>query len=216
MLDITIDKTKYEMPESWDELSLRKYLEVSQILNNRTEDETDNQIWIKLIQKALNCDNNILLNLSQEDFNILCGHFIWITKDPEKKMPDAIELDINGKKVKYAFKQDSKLNTGERLTTEVILQQYKTLEEQFPYILAVILRPATEILDVETGKLEYQISPISEDFGKIEDRAAMFMDKIMMGEVYGRLVFFSHTEKSYSTKPMDHYSTLKIEKRVKC
>lgn len=215
MLDITIDKNKFEMPESWDELSLRKYLEVSQILNNRSADETDNQIWVKLIQKALNCDSSLLLNLSQDDFNILCSHFIWITKDPEQKMPEVIELDINNKKIKYAFIKDSKLNTGERLTSEVILQQYKTLEEQFPYILAIILRPAKEIPNEETGKIEYEIEPISSDFGKIEDRAEMFMDKIMMGEVYGRLVFFSHTEKHSYTKPMGHCSTLKIEKRVK-
>lgn len=211
MLDITIDKDIFEMPESWDELTLRDYTNITKILADQDKYISDNQIWVELVSKVLKCKKEILLNLSQEDFETLCLHLKWITLNPDEKKVDVIT--ING--ILYAFKENTKFNMSERITTETILERYKTLEDQFPYILAVILRPCTEEINPETGIKSYNLIPLSENWSDIEARANIFMDGVMMGDVYGSLLFFSHTEKHFSTRTMAHSSSLKIEKRVK-
>ena len=182
------------IPESYHEMSLGQFMEISQI---NLSDFTSKTEWtVKMIATLIGCPQKYLLQLTIGDLSLLMEEFAWISVLPEIK--DLTALTIDG--VKYVTKSQTQLTTGEWISVEQFLKNDISNEENFHIILAILLREADE---------KNEIKPLENNFDLILKRANLFKNKVMITECYGMIKSFSNGAKKSTLKITKGFSTQK-------
>ena len=172
---------KITLPDGWHEVSIRTFQELSNI---KTENGM-NKI-VDLISVLTDIDSEEIKTMSVEDFNLILPKIEWTSKQPTEEYKTNIV--INDKE--YFLVKLNTLSVGEWIDLD---SWVKDSIANIHKIFALLYRPANE---------EY-------DTVKRVEREELFLDKMIISDVYGTLLFFLaignqylNLIKDYTTKPI--------------
>lgn len=152
------------VPDSWNEVPVGKFQEIIQL------DPTAKDYGINIVSIMLDEETENVRRFDINSFNAIMRHLEWLTKMPRE---DYYKTEIVVDGITYNMIENlNGFSGGEFLDMEHYLEnQWENLH----LLLAMFYRPAGE---------EYTINGLKK-------RAAIFAEKVMIGEVYGALLFFS-------------------------
>jgi hypothetical protein len=175
-LKIDDNVKSYELPTSWDEVSLGQYSKLMLAIDK--EDSTEIQLMIKSLEALVGIDGGILSKVPikqlRDAYNQL-GELISTT--PNNELSRVVEIDG----VEFGIIPDfDELSLGEFVDLDNYLQNnWLNIDK----IFAVLYRPV-----IARDDNKYDIEPYS--LKGIKKRRDLFNDKLSIDTVYGALVFF--------------------------
>lgn len=200
-MEITIGKKTYkDIPESYDSLNLRKFIEVSKFMENNVglSKEKQTEYGVKLINILTEIPIKDIYKLPATDFVMLMKEFEWLGKKPSTKAKKIVKIDNK----EYKFLNMNEITAGEQISIETLHQQSKSKWDITHLVYAILCRPVKgrkkEIIDLDS----------MED---IKKRADLLMEKMYIGDVYGHLINFTNGGAKRS-KSSQGSSVLKIKR----
>ena len=198
MIKINIEDKKYEMPSSYSELTLGKFMDITNIINKQSEYDSPTKYTIDLLSKTMGCPTDILLSLDMDDLSILLKELEWLKKTPKKKSTTKFKIDD----VEYGLVPNKKITTGEMISIESFHKNDLHNDGNIHLIMAILFRP------IQDGK----IIPLENDYDEVLKRAELFKQKLIIEEVYGPLANFTNLGRGSTKKSSVGFSKLKIER----
>ena len=152
MVKIEIGDKKYEMPESFDEITLIQYCRAFHNLPKVNDKLTDEEKTVKLLEseaiiisRLLGEKDDFMLSQPIGVFNSLRSKVKWVYES--LNYLDSKIFYIKIKDVKYFMPDPSEMSLRQYIDTDIILRENNT-PEQFCELLAALLLP----VDEKTGK----------------------------------------------------------------
>lgn len=152
MLKIDINDKKYEMPESFDEITLIQYCRAFHNLPKVDEKLTDEEKTVKLLEneaiiisRLLGEKDDFMMDKPIDLFNRLRDKAKWVYES--LNYLDSKIFYIKIKDVKYFMPDPSEMSLRQYIDTDIILRENNS-PEQFCELLAALLLP----VDEKTGK----------------------------------------------------------------
>lgn len=176
-----MDKLNITIPDGWHEVNIRTFQELS----NLDELEGLNKI-VELISILSDKDPEDIKKLDTEGFETLVSHIQWTGTMPS----DEVKTQINILGQDYYLVKLSNLSLGEWIDLD---SWCDNSIENLHKIFALLYRPVGEEYDSE----------------KMETRSELFLDKLMIEDVYGTLLFFSIIGNQYQ-KFIKEYTNQKM------
>jgi hypothetical protein len=156
-----------KVPDSWNEITIRQFMELSQ-LDRDSKDYSLNASSI-LLEK----DPEEIRRYDPNSMAKIIRHLEWAMKYPDEKTYNQV-IEIEGKEY-FLIENINHFTGGQWWDMEEYLGKYN---ENIHNIFAMLY----------TDEKEY-------DSDKCKERGEFFLDNVMIGQVYGALVFFSIVEK---------------------
>ena len=148
-----IDFGEIKVPEKWEDISLKKYQDISRYYSNN-EDKT----IIDLLPILLDKDKDYVMSLPEEFLEKILEKMLFLQEEPPVKPSSEIKIG----KDTYVINFQNKLKTGEYIATD---QAIKGDPYNYAAILAVLCRKEGEIYD---SKFENEM---------VEERTKMFEEQ---------------------------------------
>lgn len=209
-MTITFGTESFEnIPESYDETNLGKWIDVMKIQKKEQDFKSKALFKSNLLSTIIGCEVEYILELDIDDVNRLSEAFKWISVDPEIKNIDKIIIDD----VIYVPKKNPNLTMGEQVSIETFLEADLSNVDNFHLVMAILLRPAIEKQDKYTKEIKWEIKPLEDDFNAVLERANMFKSRLFITDIYGILTSFLNGVKKSSMETSVDSSHLKIVKR---
>lgn len=198
MVDIKIGKEKYECPDRWSEVSIKKYNGILEILKLKEGDLRKN---IKIISLLSGIDIEILYNLPVNELNKLPLDFL-------NKLPDKKELSlVNICGEEYGIIPNLKfMSLGEYIDLDELC---KDAEKNFIDILSILLRKVKEKEEKDGELISYEIEEY--DIKTIPKRKKIFEDELDIETAFSITNFFLYSEDGY-LRNMTKYLLYQIKK----
>lgn len=180
------DKIRINVLDGWHEVTIGQYMEISALSNDDPSDKLINIVSIMADE-----DPEIIRKLDINSINKIIKLISWIHTLPDDAVYKPI-ITIDGKE--YGFiSRLTELTIGDWIDLEHYLMDSNTHIHE---IFAVLYRPLITAINDRDRILDN-----TESF---EERAQLFKDKAMIGDVYGAFVFFSLIVNE-STKTIQEY-----------
>ena len=148
-----IDFGEISVPEKWEDISLKKYQDISRYYSNN-EDKT----IIDLLPILIDKDKDYVMSLPEEFLEKILEKMLFLQEEPPVKPSSEIKIG----KDTYVINFQNKLKTGEYIATD---QAIKGDPYNYAAILAVLCRKEGEIYD---SKFENEM---------VEERTKMFEEQ---------------------------------------
>jgi hypothetical protein len=159
---------KITMPSDWHEVTVSMFQELAQL------ETTDGMTRvIDMISILSNTDPDEVAKINGSDLEPILDAITWSSKTPTDKF--VTEFTIDG--IEYYVQKLSSLSIAENVDLDAYSKDISKLHKFF----ALLYRPANEAYSVELT----------------EARAELFLDKLMIADVYGTILFFLNIAKSY-------------------
>lgn len=185
MITIKTNNTEYYMPENYDEMSLETFIRLTKVQESGTEYVFQEYYMIKLLEAMVNAEPGDLDDLTIEEMATLSEKLKYLSEEPKPKKVDMIVIN----NITYAFPDNfNKLTTGELISIKT-LNEEKNTGESILNLLAIILRPATKVLDSETGKERWVRGKF--DAQNIEHRKQIFLKLPVLDCLFSVNFFFT-------------------------
>lgn len=212
-MKIEIGLKEYELPESWNEVTLGTFMKWYVLTKKETSVGLDYSV--ELLALLLNAPTSEIEEIYVDDIKDLMNELLYLNTMPVEgaQKEKFTLLNEAGESVIYVAKNSTKLKVKEQLTIEHLLKDQTDNTLIFPEILAILLRPAIESYNAETGLVQYKQSELDEDMESIIKRANIFREQLTIGEVWSNIVFFSNIVKELSTETTVHSSSVRIVRR---
>lgn len=192
-------KLQFNMPKSWNELNLGRYMRIMKVLRSKEKLHE-----LEKVIRILNCISDIpkkeLYGLDLKSIGKLGG---YLTKFLESIPNDELKHFITIEGIEYGFHPKLvDLSLGEFVDLETYV---KDLEENLHLILSILYRPVTD----RRGD-KYRI----EDYEPDKERADLFKKHLTVDDFNGASVFFYDlgTQLSINSK-MSSIQELKNKKK---
>jgi len=184
-LEFIIDNEvkKYELPTSWDEVSISQYSRLMKVLENDTINEVE--MMIRTLEALLDIDAKLLVKVPLKYLKEVYVELEPLTKElPSNHLKKVIEID----NIEYGIIPDfDDLTLGEFADLDNYLQDaYANLDR----IFAVLYRPVTKRIGDKYLIEDYTLKDIA-------DRREIFADKMSIDTVIGALVFFCNIGRKF-------------------
>lgn len=167
-----MERIQLEIPQSWEDIKLKDYLDLQTELKNYADDE-EAQTAV-LLSKLCGLEPILTQKLSVNDYNILKGELGSFMNNVE--LPLQKFITIEGKE--YGFEPNlSKMSYGAFL--DITKYDTLTIDKNWSHIMSVLYRPVTK-----KDKIHYSIEPYDG-----EDRSTLFLN-VGMDVHFGALFFF--------------------------
>jgi len=158
----------YEMPENYQEMTLETFIRISKIQESGTEFVFQEYYLIKLLEAIVGAEPGDLDDMTIEEMANLSNKLTFLSEEPTLKKVDKI---IIGDLI-YAFPENfNKITAGEMISIKT-LNEGKSTGDSILNLLAIILRPAKEVIDEETGKVRLVRNKF--DAQNLEHRKSLF------------------------------------------
>lgn len=173
-LNLTIDDKKkvFNIPTSWDEVTVKQYSEIIKIdqeLPSLTQ-------RIKIVSSLLKIEEDIIEMMDQDDFAKIEEQLTFLSEDMQSTKVEFIELD--GEKY-YLYTDFEKLTLGEQISIDLITKEANgNMLNVYPKLLCLFLRKKKDNGKFETFKTDHM------------DRVKMF-EGVQITKVNQLLLFFS-------------------------
>lgn len=132
-----IDYGEIKVPTSWDEVTVKKYIELSRLYDNDNKPELIDMIPI-LIDK----DRDYVMSLPTEFLGIILDKLTFLTKDIDAEPTN--EIKINDET--YIINYQEKLRVGEYLAADTLLKED---DKDIAKLLAILCRKKDEVYDTD-------------------------------------------------------------------
>lgn len=184
MKEFKLNEKDYKMPTSWTELTLKHYVNIAVLEENKTKYILGELYLLKMIEALCDVDGGELDDLTIEMVKDLSDGVEFLQTQPEWKNTKHIKIgDID-----YAFPADlNKLTMGEVVSVKTLQESAPSQAEAIPLILSVILRPAKLVKDEESGKERWVQDRF--DANNIDYRKELFL-KLPAFDLMGPVSFF--------------------------
>lgn len=169
MKTIIIKDKKYNLPESWREVTFEQFIEIQKI------DENINELYklAHIVSILTNIDYNVILNMPFSEFNKL--DLSWLNKIEKNEKN---EWEIEGR----IYKINSNLDAM-TLSEFIDTQEFSKKIDDYPKLLGVLLRPVGEPYNSEL----------------VNERAELFKKRLNALDVYHITSFFLLGENGFIT-----------------
>lgn len=176
-----MDKLNITIPDGWHEVNVRTFQELSNL------DELNGlHKIVELVSILSNQDPEDIKKISSEDFESVLSLIQWTSTVPK----DEYKTDIKIDGLDYYLVKLNNLSLGEWMDLDTWCDEAVSNMHK---IFALLYRPLGEEYDSE----------------KMEIRAELFLDKLMINDVYGTLLFFLNIGNQYLTF-IKEYTTQKM------
>ena len=191
-MEIKYTNTTITIPDSWDEITLDKYLEfnkVSETINDDEEDFENILKTIKVVEVITGATEDELDELFVEEMNELSTKVVELVATFKAPTENIDHFNING--IDYVASDPSKLTNGEYISINLLRDQYKDNYDFFPRLLAVLIRPGKKEYDFETKEEKWVVEKFNKkDIANLEFRAKLFLAKAKAKDLLPVLTFF--------------------------
>lgn len=127
---------KYEFPESWDDVTVDKFIKVYQLRSDESNTEIESSC--KLLSAISGIDMDTLFAMDIEDFKNLVSNLKFISTEIQKS--DVEYIEVEGEQY-YLYSDFNKLTTGEVITIETLLDSASgNFYNIMPELLCLFLR----------------------------------------------------------------------------
>jgi len=188
MLTIHINGNQYYLPENEEELSLKKYIELSKV-----EETNKTLASAHVLSMLMECDLQLILDCEISQFSDLCAriNFIYdIQKNPTLK--DEVMID----EIKYFVKTNfNKITVGEMSDIELISENKNSIDN-FPFVIASLIKEE------------------SAPFKTTIEKADIILEKMSVGDALAIVFFFTDGAISYMKNISSSLSKSKKKKVV--
>jgi hypothetical protein len=177
---------KVKVPDSWDEITIGQFQEIAK------EDRESKNYALNVISIILDKDPEEIRKYHPLSADKIMKHLEWAMKSPPEDSYKQ-EIEIDG--ITYRLVENlNRLSGGEWWDMEEYLSDF---ESNVHSIFSILYRPRGEYT-----------------FDKRKETANIFLEKAMIGDMYGSLVFFSNVGKKSMLTIQDYLiQSLKTEKR---
>lgn len=132
-----IDYGEIKVPTSWDEVTVKKYIELSRLYDNENKPEL-----IDMIPILIDRDRDYVMSLPTEFLSIILDKLTFLTKDIDAEPTN--EIKIND--VTYIINYQEKLRVGEYLAADTLLKED---DKDIAKLLAILCRKKDEVYDTD-------------------------------------------------------------------
>lgn len=168
MIKFETNGIEYHMPENYEEMTLDTFIRISKIQESNTEIVFQEYYLIKLLESIVGAEGGDLDDLTIEEMVDLSTRLKFLSEEATPKKVDKIMIDD----ILYAFPENfNKITAGEMISIKT-LNEGKNTGDSILNLLAIILRPAKEVLDEETGRIK--LVRIKFDAQNLEYRKSLF------------------------------------------
>ena len=195
-MEIKYEKVTVNIPDSWDEIKLGKYLEFDKVASSiNDENPWDAQLkTYKLIEIICDITEEEMDDITVIETNDLANRFNELVKqrtgisiEPKRSfvINDTTYMSIDPKK----------MSNSEYITANMLLEQYgQNSIELIPKLLAILIRPTEQIYNNEKKMWdEYPKKFDKRDYEDLEWRSKLFWEKANAMDVLPIADFFLNT-----------------------
>jgi hypothetical protein len=194
-MEIQYTNVKINIPESWDDLTLKQYIEYEDIVPKIKQEKegeytAENLLnmmrLVEIITGSSESEIDSLLIPEMNDLSTKVSEFIVNVK-PNFTLNSHIIIDG----VDYVCKDPNQLDNGEYITLNILKEQNKNTMDLLPKLLSVLIRPGSKKVDKETDEEYWEVEPFNRrDMLNINYRADLFLNKAKARDMVPALNFF--------------------------
>lgn len=174
----------FEMPTDWSEITLKHYVELTKLDENKADFLLGELYLLKVIEVLCQAEPGELDDLTIDMVSDLSNSVGFLQTEPEWKNTKSIKIGD----VDYVFPNDlNKLTMGEYISIKTLQENSPSQAEAIPLIIAVILRPGKLVKDDESGKEFWKQERF--DANNIEYRKDLFLKQPVF-DLMGPVGFF--------------------------
>jgi len=194
MIEVKIQDKWYKLPTEYNDLTIVKYQNYIEIVENKQHFKTDIEFISNVIATLIDIDINILLKQKVSDLDIIKRGLSFLNEDVKFKLDEEDNkgmLEIDG--VKYMFNKNmNNLTMGEYIDLDVLTKEpIKNLHK----LMAIMYRPIKDQNWFEKKIGKYEL--IDYDMEYIESISEKFKN-ITITDVTKCLSFFLHFQVLYT------------------
>lgn len=202
MKTFKVGDNEYKVPNSWEDMTLGNYIDFFNFQDSKKDKEVDDLYMIEVFEILSKCDE--VLDVPINELRDLLSELSFLSELPKLNENKTILIDGN----LYGCIDLNKMTTGEYISIKTLMGSEKTVLNGLPKLLAIILRPAEEFVDPETGEKKLKVEKFSVD--NLTWRAEKFKE-LKVVDVLHWISFFL-TGKGESSTIIKH-STMKVERK---
>lgn len=181
-LELTIDgvEKNYNIPESWDDVTLGMFEKIVSIDMNGENDLLDS---MKLVSAVTGMEMEDVMLIPIDEMPKILDLLKFANTEVEQRKTDSIKIGDD----EYFVKDDfNKMTTGEVISVDMISKKYNgKVERAISEFMCIFLRKKVDG-KLETFKAEFM------------ERADLFRESVKVTDVYQLFVFFSNGETTLS------------------
>lgn len=195
-----VGEKEWNLPNSWEDMTLGNYIDFFNFQDLNKDREIDDLYMIEVFEMLSDCDE--VLDIPINELKDLLSELTFLSELPKLNDNKTISIDGN----LYGCIDLNRMTTGEYISIKTLMGSEKTVLNGLPKLLAIILRPAEEFVDPETGEKKLRIEKFSVD--NLTWRAERFKE-LKVVDVLHWISFFLTGKKESSTTTK--HSTKKVE-----
>lgn len=197
MKQFKLNEREYEMPTSWDEMSLSKYVELAKLEELKENFGMPELYLLKVIEALCGAEGGDLDDLTLDMVNELSREVNYLQEQPVWSNSNHIEIEGQD----YVFPEDlNKLTMGEYISIKTLQEQQTTQADLIPWLLAVILRPGKKEYNEETKKEFWKQDRFN--VANLDFRKELFLKQPVFN-LMGPVTFFLNGNETYMTSIKD-------------
>jgi hypothetical protein len=184
MKDFKLNDKDYQMPTAWNDMNLKKYVELAKLEEAKDSFGIPELYLLKVIEVLCGAEGGDLDDLTLDMVNELANEVGFLQTEP--KWNNTRHIDIEGQD--YVFPEDlNKLTMGEYISIKTLQEQQTTQADLIPWLLAIILRPGKKVYNEEMKKEVW----VQDKFNtaNLEFRKELFMSQPVF-DLMGPVTFF--------------------------
>lgn len=195
-----VGEKEWNLPNSWEDMTLENYIDFFNFQDSNKDREIDDLYMIEVFEILSKCDE--VLDIPINELKDLLSELTFLSELPKLNDNKTISIDGN----LYGCIDLNRMTTGEYISIKTLMGSEKTVLNGLPKLLAIILRPAEEVIDSETGEKKLKVEKFSVD--NLTWRAEKFKE-LKVVDVLHWISFFLTGKKESSTTTK--HSTKKVE-----
>ena len=201
---IQLTDREIKVPNSWDDITLSKYIQVAKLEETKSSYSFEELYLMKLFEVLCDVEEGDLDSLTLDQVEEVSKELLFLSKQDGFKIKTHINIDD----VDYVFPTDlNKLTMGEYISIKTLQERFTNQVDAMPYILAIILRPGKKVEDPYTKKERWVQNKF--DVEGMEWRKDLFMNQPVT-DLIGSINFFLSGKQIFTNNIED--STIKEPK----
>ena len=202
MINITVDKNKYHIPNKLNELTIGAYQKIKDI-------KPDDKIKYvsEILNKLGNIPYDVILKMNSYEIKVIVNAITVMLNNTDQPLRNYIVIDD----VKYKFQDNlDTMRFDQFIDLSEMTDNKELINDNIHLIMSILYH---KVIGKEKSKFKWykpwkkrSYKDILEpyDSTKVYDKAKLFKEHLTMDIVYGVLVFFSHLKLIYLKNSLDY------------
>ena len=191
MKTFKVGDNEYKVPNSWEDMTLENYIDFFNFQDSNKDREIDDLYMIEVFEILSKCDE--VLDIPINELKDLLSELTFLSEIPKLNENKTILIDGN----LYGCIDLNRMTTGEYISIKTLMGSEKTVLNGLPKLLAIILRPAEEFVDPETGEKKLKVEKFYVD--NLTWRAERFKELKVVDVLHWVSFFLTGREESSTT-----------------